>query len=39
VAFSYLLVAVIFAGCAKLVVVDRSKETITHGQALPQPAE
>jgi adenine/guanine/hypoxanthine permease len=39
VAFSYLIVAVIFAGCAKLVAVDRSKETITPGQALPQLAE
>ena len=36
VAFSYLIVAVIFAGCAKLVVVDRSKETIASGPALPQ---
>jgi AGZA family xanthine/uracil permease-like MFS transporter len=36
VAFSYLIVAVIFASCAKLVVVERSKETITPGQALPQ---
>ena len=32
VAFSYLIVAVIFAGCAKLVAVDRSKETITPGR-------
>jgi len=39
VAFSYLIVAVIFAGCAKLVVVDRSKETIASGPALPQLAE
>jgi len=39
VAFSYLIVAVIFAGCAKLVVVQKSKEIITAGHALPQPAE
>ena len=39
VAFSYLIVAVIFAGCAKLVVVDRSKGTIASGPALPQLAE
>ena len=38
VAFSYLIVAVIFAGCAKLVAVERSKETIPHGQVLPQAA-
>ena len=39
VAFSYLIIAVIFAGCAKLVVVERSKEVLAHGEALPQPAE
>jgi adenine/guanine/hypoxanthine permease len=39
VAFSYLIVAAIFAGCAKLVVVDSSRETIPHGQALPGLAE
>jgi adenine/guanine/hypoxanthine permease len=39
VAFSYLIVAVIFAGCAKLVAVYRSKETIASGPALPQLAE
>ena len=38
VVFSYLVVAVIFVGCAKLVAVERSKETIPHGQVLPQPA-
>jgi hypothetical protein len=40
VALSYLLVAVLFAGCAKLVVVERkTKEAPEHGGALPQPAE
>ncbi len=39
VAFSYLIVAVIFAGCAKLVVVERPREVLAHGEALPQPAE
>jgi AGZA family xanthine/uracil permease-like MFS transporter len=39
VAFSYLIIAVIFAGCAKLAVVERSKEVLAHGEALPQPAE
>jgi AGZA family xanthine/uracil permease-like MFS transporter len=39
VAFSYLVVAMMFAGCAKLVVVERAKETLPHGEALPQPAE
>jgi adenine/guanine/hypoxanthine permease len=39
VAFSYLIIAVIFAGCAKLVVVEKPKEVLTHGGALPQPAE
>ncbi len=39
VAFSYFIVAVLFAGCAKLVVVERSKATLPHGPALPQPAE
>jgi adenine/guanine/hypoxanthine permease len=40
VALSYLLVAVLFAGCAKLIVVEpKTKETPEHGGALPQPAE
>ena len=39
VAFSYLIVAVIFAGCAKLVAVERSKESVPHGPILPQAAE
>ncbi|HEY5706275.1 MAG TPA: hypothetical protein VIS96_11940 [Terrimicrobiaceae bacterium] len=40
VALSYLVVAVIFAGCAKLVVVEPStKEALEHAGALPQPAE
>jgi hypothetical protein len=39
VAFSYLIVAVIFAGCAKLVAVERPREVLAHGEALPQPAE
>jgi adenine/guanine/hypoxanthine permease len=39
VAFSYLIIAVIFAGCAKLAVVEKPKEVLTHGEALPQPAE
>jgi AGZA family xanthine/uracil permease-like MFS transporter len=39
VALSYLIVAVTFAGCAKLVVAARPKEVLAHGEALPQPAE
>ena len=40
VALSYLVVAVIFAGCAKLVVAESgSKEAVEHAGALPQPAE
>ncbi len=40
VALSYLVVAVIFAGCAKLVVVEpKTKEALEGGGALPQPAE
>ena len=40
VALSYLVVAVIFAGCAKLVVAESgSKEAVEHAGALPQLAE
>jgi len=35
---TYLIIAVIFAGGAKLVVVEKPKEVLTHGEALPQPA-
>ena len=39
VALSYLVIAVIFAGCAKLVVVEPAREALEHTGALPQPAE
>jgi AGZA family xanthine/uracil permease-like MFS transporter len=40
VALSYLVVAVIFAGCAKLVVVEpKTKGALEGAGALPQPAE
>jgi AGZA family xanthine/uracil permease-like MFS transporter len=40
VALSYMVVAAIFAGCAKLVVVEpKTKEALEAAGALPQPAE
>jgi hypothetical protein len=40
VASSYLVVAVIFAGCARLVVAEPgAKQAVEHAGALPQPAE
>jgi len=40
VALSYLVVAALFAGCAKLAVAEpKPAESLAHGGALPQPAE